>query len=334
MRTPIFAKVRKVAAWSLGILSMILAILITVTIGWRPIVGAKSRPLTGRRFESTPKRLARGKYLVQGVTACFDCHSEVPAELKPGEAPAFTALGSGRVVINEPGFVLAAPNITPDIETGAGTWSDDQLARAIREGIGHDGRTLFPMMPYQNFRNLSDEDLASIIVYLRSLPPIHKELPKRHIPFPLSRLINTVPEPLAGVPAVDASDRIAQGRYLTKIASCEYCHTPTDKMDRPLPGMTFAGGKYIDKFPTPSANITPDPSGISYYDETMFIHTLRTGRVGARSLNPPMPWWAFRNMSDDDLKAIFAFLQTVKPVRHHVDPAEAYLDRKNASGGL
>ncbi len=98
--------------------------------------------------------------------------------------------------------------------------------------------------------------------------------------------------------------------------------------------MTFAGGKYIDKFPTPSANITPDPSGISYYDDAMFVRTLRTGRVGARSLNPPMPWWVFRNMSDDDLKAIFAYLQTVKPVRHHVAPSEAYLDRKNASGGL
>lgn len=328
------ATVKRVLAWSISILVMVLAILISFTIGWRPVVGAKSRPLTGRYFERTPERLARGKYLVQGVTGCFDCHSEAPGELKPGEAPTFTALGSGRVVIHQGSFVLAAPNITPDVETGAGTWTDDQLARAIREGIGHDGRTLFPMMPYQDFKNLSDEDLASIIVYLRSLPPIHKELPKRQIPFPLSRLINTAPEPLSQVSTVDASDRIAQGRYLTKIANCEYCHTPTDKMDRPLPGMTFAGGKYIDEFPTPSANITPDPSGISYYNEAMFVHTLRTGRAGARALNPPMPWWVFRNMSDDDLKTIFAYLQTVKPVRHHVDPAEAYLDRKGTGTGL
>ena len=334
MKSSFFAQAKKVAAWSFSILLTVLAILITATIGWRPVVGAKSRPLTDRHFERTPDRVARGKYLVEGVAACFDCHSKAPSELKAGEAPAFTELGAGRVVINEGDFLLAAPNITPDIETGAGSWTDDQLARAIREGIGHDGRTLFPMMPYQDFKYLSDDDVASIVVYLRSLPPIHKELPKRHIPFPLSRLINTAPEPLAYVPPVDAADPIARGRYLTKIGNCEYCHTPSDKMDRPLPGMTFAGGKYIDKFPTPSANITPDPSGISYYDDVMFVHTLRTGRVGARALNPPMPWWAFRNMSDDDLKAIFAYLRTVKPVRHHVDKAEAYLDRKPASGSM
>jgi mono/diheme cytochrome c family protein len=248
------------------------------------------------------------------------------------KAPEFTALGSGRVVINQGDFVLAAPNITPDIQTGAGSWTDDQLARAIREGIGHDGRTLFPMMPYQNYKYLSDEDLASIVVYIRSLPSIHNELPKGHIPFPLSRLINSAPEPITDKSPVDASDPVARGRYLTKIGNCEYCHTPSDKMDRPLPGMAFAGGKYIDKFPTPSANITPDPSGISYYDEAMFVRALRTGRVGARLLNPPMPWWVFRNMSDEDLKAIFAYLRTVKPVRHHIDQSEAYLDEKGDPG--
>ena len=68
-----------------------------------------------------------------------------------------------------PGHVVA-PNISPDPEAGAGTWTDDQLARAIREGIGHDGRALFPMMPYEDFRQMSDEDVASIVVYLRSLP--------------------------------------------------------------------------------------------------------------------------------------------------------------------
>jgi hypothetical protein len=332
MAGPLITKLKRIVGWSSGTLLTVLVIVVSVTIGWRPVVGAKSRPLTDRRFERTPARLARGQYLVNGVTACFDCHSEAPAQWKPGEAPGFRALGSGRVVINDGDFILAAPNITPDVETGAGSWTDDQLARAIREGIGHDGRTLFPMMPYKNYKYLSDEDLASIVVYIRSLPPIHNELPKGHIPFPLSRLINTAPEPITRGKSVHASDPVARGRYLTKIGNCEYCHTPSDKMDRPLPGMAFAGGKYIDKFPTPSANITSDPSGISYYDDAMFIRALRTGRVGARLLNPPMPWWVFRNMSDDDLKAIFAYLQTVTPVRHHVDKSEAYLDEKGSQG--
>ena len=94
-------------------------------------------------------------------------------------------------------------------------------------------------------------------------------------------------------------------------------------MHRPIKGMEFAGGKQIDpQFPALSANITPDPSGISYYDEALFIRTMRTGHVGARTLNPPMPWWVFRNMSDDDLKALFAYLRTVKPVHNRIDNSE------------
>src|SRR5215469_2716178 len=335
LRTPATAGVRKLwrVLWiGLMVLGVFLLSGVSMTIGWRPVVGPRARTLTTREFERTPQRLERGRYIFMGLSGCVHCHSPFDISRR-GLPPVAGMTGAGQVLIDEasPGRIVA-PNLTPDVETGSGSWTDDQIARAIREGIGHDGRTLFPMMPYDDFKYLSDEDLASIVVYLRALPPIHKELPKRHIPFPLSRLINTAPEPLTQVSAVDASDPIARGRYLTKIGNCEYCHTPTDKMDRPLPGMTFAGGKYIDKFQTPSANITPDPSGISYYDEAMFVHTLRAGQVGARVLNPPMPWWAFRNMSDADLKAIFAYLRTVKPVRHHVDKSEAYLDRKTATG--
>src|SRR5207248_2143382 len=86
---------------------------------------------------------------------------------------------------------LTAPNLTPDPETGAaGTWSDDTLARAIREGIGHDGRALF-IMPYGRYRHMTDEDLASVIVYLRSLPPVKHNLSKTDMPFPLKHLIKS-----------------------------------------------------------------------------------------------------------------------------------------------
>jgi mono/diheme cytochrome c family protein len=227
---------------------------------------------------------------------------------------------------------VAAPNITPDLDSGAGTWTDDQFARAIREGIGHDGRTLFPMMPYEDFRHLSDEDLASIIVYIRSLPPVHNELPKPQIPFPLSRLINSTPQPVDTVPASSDSSPLERGRYLVHVAHCINCHTPRDEKGKPLPGMEFAGGADIDGFGVASANITPDPSGIGYYDERLFIRTLRTGHVGARPLRPPMPWWVFRNMSDSDLKAIFTYLRTVKPVHHRVDNSETASQCKVCNG--
>lgn len=313
---------RRVAGWSFTAVTTAIVVLITVTVGWRPVLGAKSRALTNRHFERTPERLAHGKYLVEGVLGCLDCHSQLNGESDPGQPPVFTARGGGRIMVNAKGFVIAAPNITPDLETGAGAWSDDQFARAIREGIGHDGRTLFPIMPYQYFRNLSDEDLASVVVYVRSLEPIHSVLPKPQIPFPVSRLINSAPEPVLTPIAYNQRDRISRGLYLTRIGSCINCHTPEDQMHRPISGMEFAGGKQIEGFPARSANITPDPSGISYYDQEMFIRVMRTGHVGARALNPPMPWWVFRNMNDEDLKSIFAYLQTVKPVHNRVDNSE------------
>jgi mono/diheme cytochrome c family protein len=290
--------------------------------------------LTDRSFERTPERLARGKYLVNGPAACFDCHSQVEKELdtiQPGEAPVFHNVGAGRVMFEDANIRLVVPNITPDMETGAGTWTDDQFARAIREGIGHDGRTLFPLMPYEDFRNLSDEDLASIIVYVRSLEPVRHELPKSKIPFPLSRLINAVPQPIHQQVVEENTDPISRGRYLSKIGHCINCHTPKDKTGKPLPGMEFAGGEQFG--PTVvSANITPDPSGISYYDEKLFIKAMRTGHVGARPLKSPMPWWFFRNMNDDDLKALFAYLRTVKPVHHRVDNSETATECKRCNG--
>lgn len=220
MARPFKAKFKRFAAWTLSLLLTVLVVVVTVTIGWRPLLGAKSRPLTERQFARTPERLERGKYLVNSVAGCFDCHSEVAKETpKPGEAPKFSNLGAGRIAINQKGFVLAIPNITPDIETGAGTWTDDQFARAIREGIGHDGRTLFPMMPYQDFRYFSDEDLASVVVYIRSLEPVHNKLPKRQLPFVLERLINSGPEPIQR-PVQEVSGQVQRGEYLAQLGGC------------------------------------------------------------------------------------------------------------------
>jgi mono/diheme cytochrome c family protein len=324
MARPLVKKIKRIAAWGFGVVITALAVLITLTVGWRPVLGARSRPLTNLQIEGTPERLARGEYLVNSVVLCFDCHSQAIKDfdkIKPGEAPILSKFGSGRVMYEQGNIRLVAPNITPDVETGAGTWTDDQFARAIREGIGHDGRTLFPLMPYEDFRKLSDEDLDSVIVYIRSLEPVRNPLPKRRIPFPLSRLINAAPQPIKGSVRDGVTDTISHGRYLSEVGHCQNCHTPKDALGKPIPGMEFGGGDTFGPNVV-SANITPDPSGISYYDEKLFISTLRTGHVGARALNAPMPWWFFKNMSDDDLKAIFAYLKTVKPVQHRVDNSE------------
>jgi len=219
---------------------------------------------------------------------------------------------------------IVAPNLTPDTATGAGNWSDDQLARAIREGVGHDDRALFPIMPFQHYRFMSDEDLASVIVYLRSLPAVHHDLPNTEIMFPVKYLIRSIPEPVAlPVANDDAPDPVRRGAQLVNLAGCIDCHTPQIKGEN-LPGLDFAGGAvFSGPWPTvASANITPDPSGIPYYDEALFLEVMRTGSVRARPLSAVMPVSVYKNLSDADLKAIFAYLRTIKPVKHRVDNSE------------
>jgi hypothetical protein len=282
----------------------------------------------------TPERLARGKYLVEGLLQCPFCHSEFdftqrparPVEGKKGGGNVFTGGELGMPDANR----VVAPNISSDPEYGAGKWKDADFVRALRQGIGHDGRTLFPMMPYQYFRSLSDDDLASAIVYERSLAPVHIERPKTVLTDDIKKTFQPLP-PLTHVAEPDQSDRVAYGKYLVTVGHCDGCHTPADEQGNNLLGMDFSGGAPLTGAwgPDPkkvitvaSLNLTPDPSGIGYFDEKMFIEVIRTGSVKARPLANIMPWAFFRNLSDDDLKAIFSYLRTLKPVQHRVDNTE------------
>src|SRR5262245_4509286 len=131
-------KFLNVLKWLVAALVAVLVAGISLTIGWRPFIGPRARPLTTQRFAPTPERLARGTYLVKHVTPCMECHA--PHRWTEHDAPVEANLvGAGGEILVKglPGRVVA-PNISPDPETGAGTWTDDQLARAIREGIGHD----------------------------------------------------------------------------------------------------------------------------------------------------------------------------------------------------
>ena len=143
---------------ALGIVLIIGAVLlvgITATIGWRPFIGPRARPLTDRRVEATPARLGRGEYVVRSVAGCLFCHSELDTAMEGLPVKAGMD-GAGRSWAPDGMPWLVAPNITPDGPSGAGSWSDDAIARAVREGVGHDGRALFPIMPYGNYRHLSD----------------------------------------------------------------------------------------------------------------------------------------------------------------------------------
>ena len=273
-------------------------------------------------LERTPARLERGKYLANAVAICFHCHSERDWQTPPGGLPAGGRLGGGRVL--HPGFRLTFPNITPDRETGAGTWSDQDFYRALTQGIGHDGRTLYIEMPYRQFSQLADENLASIIVYVRSLPPLRNALPKSEIPKAVMDRMTPLP-PRPRNFAADLSSPQKRGAYLVKAAACAYCHTVRQN-EEDVAGMSFAGGMPFQGAwgNVASANLTPDPSGIPYYDEHMFLEVMRTGRNDSRKINPVMPWPYFRYMAQDDLRAIFAYLRSLAPVRHRVDNEETF----------
>ena len=282
-----------------------------------PILTSKyARPLTNTTFTSSPDRLQRGRYLVNGVLRCFHCHAEADTT-KPGHPPFADKLGGGRLYYKSDSTYLYAPNISPDKETGAGSWTDDMFVRALRDGIGHDSRALIAM-PWWIFAKLSDEDLAAVIVYLRSLPPIKNKLPGRLLRTETEHQFQNEPRPMADapIPQPDTSTLLAKGRYLVTIGECEGCHTAWYKRN---PGV-FGGGNLIANEETDSvivsANISSDITGVGAWNDATFASVMRTGKGG--TLHYAMPWIAFRNISDTDLSAMLTALKSLPPVRHQI----------------
>lgn len=306
----------------LGVLALIVVVGLPALVGIRPFIGPKARTLTDRKFEVTPARIERGKYLVTSArTPCLLCHSPMDTSAGSFKVIEGRELSGRNWAVDDVPFVTA-PNLTPDPETGIGRFTDDQLARAIREGISHDGRTLFPIMPYEKFRAMTDEDLASIIVYLRSLPPVRNPLPPTAVPFPVNRLISNVPQPVEGPVTADLSTAEKRGEYIVRMGACADCHSTRDEQGNHPAGFDFAGGTampFQGRKTVYTANITPGVNGIPYYTEDLFIETMRTGKVRSRQLDAMMPTKYFAGMTDQDLKDIFAYLKTLKPVDHYVD---------------
>ncbi len=273
-----------------------------------------SRELTDVVFESTPERLARGKYLTEGLY-CMTCHTETD-KTKPGGPPNLAKKFGGAVRYATDSTHLYAPNLTPDEETGIGLWTDDMLVRAMQEGVGHDGRSLVTPgrggMPWTDFRFLADEDLASIIVYLRSVPPVKNKIPSRKIGDQLERRFEGRAYPrVRSQNMVDMSNQIERGTYLMNLAHCSGCH----KTD--LSGGFVIGREGPDKNIV-SPNISSDETGIGAWTEESFISALRNGIGRSGQLNYRMPWISFKNLSDEDLAAIFAALKSSYPVKHLV----------------
>ena len=177
-------------------------------------------------------------------------------------------------------------------------------------------------MWYGSFRQLPDEDVEAIVAYLRSLKPIRNPLPKTNLTAEEVKKLK-VSEPLTlPVPARQAAtDPVQRGRNLANLADCSGCHTSWYTPRNP--GL-FGGGNLVTRgdLKTYGANITSDDSGIAHYDAAFFREVIRTGKARGRELSPIMPWIVFRNLNDDDLDALFAYLRAMPKVKHLIDNIE------------
>ena len=189
------------------------------------------------------------------------------------------------------------------------------LARAIREGIGHDGRALHWGMWYRSFAGLSDEDLASVIVYLRTLPPVRNALPRTVLPADEQAANARSPQPItAPVVGPAPGDSKALGRYLIGVADCTGCHSAWEAPRNP--GLLAGGNEIVRGTRSAfSSNLTRHESGVAYPKET-FIAVMRTGK--GESLHPIMPWTTFSGLTEQDLGAIYDALGDAYPVAHYV----------------
>lgn len=269
--------------------------------------------------------VARGDYLANHVLGCVECHSERDWTKYGG--PTVAPLGAGGPCLSEkdglPGYVCMA-NITADRDTGLGKWTDGEIYRAIREGVDDRNKALSPWMPYEAYRQLSDEDTLAVVAYLRTVPAHENFVPRTFLRFPANILLDFRPQPLVEpIVAPKTDDSVAYGAYLATVAGCQNCHTPLDFMDHPDESKLFAGGQ---RFRGPwgdviSSNLTPHETGLKNMSRDSFIALFKaftkpglTSIPAEKGRNTVMPWLSYADMEEGDLSAIYSYLMSLEPV--------------------
>ena len=317
--------VKKIVFWTLMLLVLFVAGGMMYIKFALPNVG----PAPEMSVEATPQRIERGKYLANHVTVCIDCHSKRDWSRFSGP-PIEGTFGMGGDSFDQkygfPGSYYAK-NITP---AGISGYTDGELFRVITTGVNKDGKAMFPVMPFHYYGQLDEEDIKSIIAYIRTLPPIKNEVPESVSDFPMNFIINTIPHKASPIKIPPATDKVAYGRYMATAAGCKECHTKFEK-GALVEGADFGGGR---EFPLPdgsvlrSSNISPDAeTGIGAWNENMFLSLFKSRSDSAtltRKLNPGdfnsfMPWTMYGKMKEEDLSAIFAYLMSLKPQSNKVE---------------
>jgi mono/diheme cytochrome c family protein len=313
---------KKIAGYTL----LAVVVLVGGTLGYLYLRTPDRQPPSSIRVAMTPDRIARGKYVFE-LADCDGCHSQRD-QSKQYWPVVESGRGRGNFLGQDGPVKMNIPNITPDPETGIGTWTDGEKIRAIREGIHKDGTALFPMMPYEEYRHMSDDDVQALVAYLNSLPPVRHNAPRPELGFPVNLLIKGAPRPVTKpVSMPDRSNKLAYGEYLATMGVCVVCHTEADQgsLNR---AKLFAGGRRFDVLGNAvvSANITPHKAtGIGEWDVARFLKRFQEHRVPAETLPKfdkelftLMPWRELAQLEDSDLEAIYAYLMSQRPVENKV----------------
>jgi len=273
---------------------------------------------------ATGPTAARGEYLVKYLLACGDCHTTPGPTGLPSTAPSDFLAGGRDFDLGPLGHVYAK-NLTPDDTNGLGSWTIDQIRRAIKNGTDDQMKPLFPIMPYYMFHNLTEDDANSIAMFLKSLPPQPHMVPESTATVPVtSPLIDGTMIPHTTLASSDPAFAAAErGRYLVSV-SCVECHTK-----HLAPGQAtvldqskwFGGGETFALAPgltTISANITPDGTGLAGWSVSDIVGTLKTDqeRGTGRMLCPPMIGGPERlgGLTDGDLSDIANYVHTLPAV--------------------
>jgi mono/diheme cytochrome c family protein len=297
--------IRRILKWT-GITLLTIILLVVVAVASRQNLKFEA-PYPAIKSSTDSAVIARGKEVVLGVGHCVECHGpkNYDSLLKAGQEVAL----SGGNEFKLPFGTLYTHNITSDKETGIGLLTDEQVGRIIRHGVHPDGKAVF--MPSYDF---TDEDLTAIISYLRTQKPVHKKVPDHDVNLlgdVVKAFLFKPVNPYRDIPApVTRDSTVEYGKYLAiSAAKCAECHTQDS-------AKLFGGGEPMGFEGEPAIappNLTQDPTGRIYgWSQEDFIKRFRMGKVIPHS---HMPWNTFKRASDNDLKAIYKFLQTVKPVK-------------------
>lgn len=262
--------------------------------------------------------VARGQYIFSLAGGCA-CHTE----------PKGTPNAGGRA-IPLPFAKVYSTNITSDKETGLGNWTDPQIRDAMIKGVRPNGERLLPVMPYEAYSGMADEDLQALIAYVRTLKPVRKPTRPLETWVPFYRRVGTffwsrfVAKTYTSVPKPPAAGA-ERGRYLVEhVSLCTDCHTPRNSMSIPQPSLYLAGAKKAPPLNAEVPNITPDKeTGIGDWSRDSIADLTQTGTKpdldNVQGLMAEVIEAGYKNMKREDALAIADYLKTVPPVKHKTD---------------